>query len=429
MATFNYEISTYTKSDGTRNVIIRIYHNREKKYPPTNLFVSKDDLTKSLKLKNQKYIDLLESMLKKCRERCNDYIDRIGGMNIDQVTALVIDIIQGKPQDPDKFDLDFIEYGRQYITKLNESGREGNARTYEIAINNLVKYINNENKSSKEEPDPKLSIHSITSKYIRSWIEWITKLPAPANKVKGSRAESLYPSNIRALHNIAKKEFNDEEAGIIRIPLSPFKSVELPKIPTTRKRALPAETIKAISELSYIESTQPGVNRFNLAKDIFLLSFYLIGMNSADLFNCTHIKDGRITYERTKTKNRRSDRAEISIKIELEALAIIEKYRDKTKKRVFCFYQMYKDANIFNYAINKGLKKIGALVGVDDLEFYAARHSWATIARNKCKYSKEDVHEFINHASDDKMKVTDIYIEKDYSLQDEANRKVLDFIK
>ncbi|MDR1202421.1 MAG: hypothetical protein LBL58_12470, partial [Tannerellaceae bacterium] len=36
----------------------------------------------------------------------------------------------------------------------------------------------------------------------------------------------------------------------------------------------------------------------------------------------------RITYNRIKTKNRRADKAEISIKIEPEIKKLIEKYRD-----------------------------------------------------------------------------------------------------
>ena len=76
----------------------------------------------------------------------------------------------------------------------------------------------------------------------------------------------------------------------------------------------------------------------NLARDVFALSFYLIGMNTVDLFNCDCIADGRITYQRTKTKNRRDDKAEISVKIEPEAMPLIEKYMDKTRRRVFKFY-------------------------------------------------------------------------------------------
>lgn len=61
-------------------------------------------------------------------------------------------------------------------------------------------------------------------------------ITASQNKPKkGERAQSLYPSQLRAIHNMAKAEFNDEDMGVIRIPYSPFKKVKLPKIPVTRK--------------------------------------------------------------------------------------------------------------------------------------------------------------------------------------------------
>lgn len=101
---------------------------------------------------------------------------------------------------------------------------------------------------------------------------------------------------------MAKAEFNDEDMGVIRIPYSPFKKVKLPKIPVTRKRALDVATMRRFAELPYTEIMQLGKNRFNLAKDVFLLSFALVGMNAVDLYFCTDCKNGRITYQRTKTK-------------------------------------------------------------------------------------------------------------------------------
>lgn len=88
---------------------------------------------------------------------------------------------------------------------------------------------------------------------------------------------------------------------------------------------------------------------------------------------------------------------------------------------------MYSDENTFNQAVNKGLKEIGKLLKIDDLEFYAARHSWATIALNVLKINKYIVHEGLNHV-DEEMKVTDIYIEKDFKAINEANSMVLKFI-
>lgn len=78
-------------------------------------------------------------------------------------------------------------------------------------------------------------------------------------------------------------------------------------------------------------------------------------------------------------------------------------------------------------SINKLLKSIGKDIGVDDLEFYAARHSWATIATNVAKVDKYTVHTALNHV-DDAMKVTDIYIDKDYSIIADANKKVLNLL-
>ena len=118
---------------------------------------------------------------------------------------------------------------------------------------------------------------------------------------------------------------------------------------------------------------------------------------------------------------------EISIKIEPEIQALVDKYRDPSGERVFRFYKMYSNLDTLSTAINKGLKKIGKLIGVDDLEFYAARHSWATIALNDAEVDKYTVHAALNHV-DDSMRVTDMYIRKSWDPIDKANRKVLDLM-
>jgi len=56
-----------------------------------------------------------------------------------------------------------------------------------------------------------------------------------------------------------------------------------------------------------------------------------------------------------------------------------------------------------------------------------ARHTWATIARNECRINKDDVALCLGHEDADN-KVTDMYIKYDYSIIDESNRKVIDFI-
>lgn len=412
MATFKTVLLSHQmKKDGTINIKIRVTHNRKSKFIATTFFVTKNDLTRTFKLKNQYYIEECDKLILKYRSHCNKLGERLRNLDINHLIEL---LLQG---DDDHFELDFIEYGRSFANKLRKQGREGNAQTYDDALNNLVKFVGRDH----------IRINEITGNFIRDWIEWIQNMPARPGRKKGTRAASLYPSNVRALHNRIKDEYNDEDQGIIRVPLSPFSKIKLPKFVPSRKRALTADQIKAIFNLDDVAAPKNKVSRTNLSKDVFILSFGLIGMNAVDLFNCTEYKDGRITYERTKTKNRRTDRALISIKVEDEIKSLLDKYRDPAGERVFCFYHMYKSVSTFSAALNKGLKNVGERIGVENLEFYAARHSWATIAINDVEIDKFTVHTAMNHV-DDTMKVTDIYIRKSWEPMDKANRNIFNYL-
>ncbi len=414
MATFKAEIYAHQKrADGTYNIKIRVTHKQRKKYLSTPWYVGKEDLTRALKLKNQKYIDMVEDTLRRYRAICNNVGEGLDDMTVEQVVELITRKTTEQP-----FDLDIVAYTEAFIVKLEKEGRGGTAKAYQVAINSLKRFAERDVVSIKE----------ITVQFLNDWIDWIGKQPPRRNCKKGDRAQGLYLAQLRAMYNRAKLEFNDEEAGIIRIPFSPFNKITIPKPALSRKRALTVEQMRALAKVPYTTILQPGVNRFNFAKDLFLLSFFLVGMNEADLYAATDYKDGRITYQRQKTRNRRADKAEISIKIEPEAQALVEKYRDPTGQRVFNFYKLYSSTDTFCAAINKGLKRIGDIIGVDDLEFYAARHSWATIANNDADIDKYTVHSALNHV-DESMRVTDIYIRKSWDKIDKANRTVLDLLK
>ena len=413
MATFKAEVYAHQKrADGTYNIKIRVTHKQRKKYLSTPWYVGKEDLTRTLKLKNHKYIDMVEGMLRRYRSICNNVGEGLDEMNVEQIVELIT-----RDNGEKVFDLDMIAYTEAFIAKLEKEGHIGTAKAYKVAINSLKRFAGRDVVSIKE----------ITVQFLNDWIEWIAKQPPRKGCKKGNRAQGLYLAQLRAMYNRAKKEFNDEEAGIIRIPFSPFNKVEIPKPSLSRKRALSVEQMRRMAALPYTTILQPGVNRFNFAKDVFLLSFFLVGMNAADLYTATEYADGRITYQRQKTRYRRADHAEISIKIEPEAKALFDKYRDPAGKRVFNFYRLYSSTDTFTAALNKGLKAIGKKLEIDDLEFYAARHSWATIANNDAGIDKYTVHSALNHV-DENMKVTDIYIRKSYEKIDRANRMVLDFL-
>ena len=319
--------------------------------------------------------------------------------------------------------IDFIKFSREWIATTTIKG----APNYTTAINAMVRFVGEES----------LNINLITLDFLEQFKAFLIKereertkkLILQGKRVPSNRSLSLYLISIKKLFNEAKKRYNKKEKNLILIPNSPFVDFEIPKQEATRKRAIPADIIKKVWELPYRDMKRgyKSTNRFNLAKDCFILSFCLMGINSADLYNATEMKGNTIIYYRTKTKARRLDNAKMMVDIPKIIHPIIDKYRDKTGRRLFNFYQYYCDEKGFNKAINYGLKEIGSILGVDDLEYYAARHSWATIALNKVGIDKYIVHAALNHI-DDSMKVTDIYIERDFVNENKANAKVVKYV-
>ena len=419
MLTIKAEIKrSELKVDGTYNVKIRFTLDRKVKRLSTNLFVTQQDLTKSLKFKEDTSIKReIDRLVLYYREQCLKLQLDQNHYSLDEI----IEFLNGEQEKQQT--IDFIKFSREWIASTTIKG----APNYTTAINALVRFV------GKEE----LDINLITLDFLEQFKAFLIgerdartkKLMQQGKRVTSNRTLSLYLVSIKKLFNEAKRKFNKKDKNLILIPNSPFEDFKIPKQEATRKRAIPADIIKKVWKLPYKEMKKgyKSTCRYNLAKDCFILSFCLMGINSADLYNATEMRGNTIIYNRTKTKARRLDGAKMMVDIPKIVKPLIDKYKDSIGKRLFNFYQFYGDEKTFNKAINSGLKEIGSILEVDDLEYYAARHSWATIALNKVGIDKYIVHAALNHI-DDSMKVTDIYIERDFVNENKANTKVVKYV-
>lgn len=419
MLTIKAEIKkSELKVDGTYNVKIRFTLDRKIKRLSTNLFITSKDLTKSLKFKEDTSIKrAIDRLVLYYREQCFKLQLDQNHYSLDEI----IEFLNGEQEKQQT--IDFIKFSREWIASTTIKG----APNYTTAINALVRFV------GKEE----LDINLITLDFLESFKTFLNKereirtkrLMQQGKRIPSNRSLSLYLISIKKLFNEAKKKYNKKEKNLILIPNSPFMELEIPKQEATRKRAISADIIKKLWKLPYkdMKKGYKSTCHYNLAKDCFILSFCLMGINSADLYNATEMEGNTIVYNRTKTKVRRLDKAQMKVDIPKLVLPLVEKYKDKTGKRLFNFYQYYADEKGFNKAINYGLKEIGTILEIDDLEYYAARHSWATIALNKVGIDKYIVHAALNHI-DDAMKVTDIYIERDFVNENKANAKVVKYV-
>ena len=406
------------RSDGTYNVKVRFTQDRKVKRLSSSLFVTSKDLTKSFNFKEGTTVKReVDKLIHTYQEKCAKLQLEVNHYTLDDIFSFL------KSEREQTQSIDFIQYCKEWLETTDIKGK----KNYQSALNSFISYLGKEHLKTDEVTSQLLNGFKAHLNLKREKL--VLQLQKQGKRIPSNRTVSLYLGSIRHLFNEAKKKYNDYDKNIILIPHSPFEHVEVPKQEATRKRALSAETINQILKLPYIRNAN-GKERicpFNLAKDCFILSFCLMGMNSVDLHSCDEIEDNAITYYRSKTTGRRLDKAKMKVVIPPVLSSLMEKYKDHTSKRVFRFYQMYNTANNFNRAINLGLKQIGKILKVDDLEFYAARHSWATIALNKVGIDKYTVHAALNHV-DETMKVTDIYIERDFVNENKANAKVVKYV-
>ena len=404
--------------DGTYNVKVRFIKDKKVKRVSTDLFATDSDLTSDLKLKE-------ESIVKQEADRLVlHYRTMVNSLHFDSENCDVSEIVNRLlcKEEAEK-PIDFIAFSKKWISETTIKGKDN----YTTALNSFIRFL------GKEELEIKKITVDLLEQY-RDYIinvrnERVKALQAEGKRVPSNRCLSLYLMSLRHLYGEAQRFYNKPDKGLMRIPHTPFEYFKIPKQEATRKRAVTPQQIKAIWSLPY-QNIHKGVKhtcRPDLAKDCFILSFCLMGINSADLYNATLLRDNRLVYCRTKTKERRLDKAKMEVVVPDMVLPIIEKYRDTTGQRLFRFYKDYRDHKALNKAINKGLKAIGDQLNIDDLEFYAARHSWATIALNKCGIDKYTVHAALNHV-DESMRVTDIYIERDFVNENKANAKVIKYV-
>lgn len=386
----------HRKADGTYCVKIRLTHNRKALYIPTMIYVTDRELTKSKKIKDTNVVMTTNKIIDGMRSAILS-IENVNLMTCEQLRDAMLKVYNGK----DTFKLDFYEYALTQIAKM----KPATALSHMTAINNLKKYKNH------------LDINDITNKFIISFKSHLNDNGVSKNSI------NLYLTKIQHIINLAKDEFNDDDN--IRVNVRQFKKGVIERNDPSEHRVLTAAQIRRIA-------TFTGDRYENFARDIFILSFCLIGINIVDLYNLKKkdVQNGILTYNRAKTKDRRADKARISIRIEEEAMNIIQRYTELNGEQLLNFHRRYKSFESMSHSLmplyNRFKRYDKSLPS--RLTFYHARHSWATIAYNDCGIDMQTIHEALNHASDASMKITDIYVKKDFSRIWEANRKVLDYV-
>lgn len=403
MAKIKFVLDMRERKDGSNKVMLSFIHKGFRKQAALGIKIHPEnwDAEQCLVTSKEKNHRHINQRLQFFRSAAEGVILRHYGLNSDGATiyadleaALFPDKVEEKKEEAAAANT-LLEVAKRFTALKKESTR----LTYERTVKHIETFV------SKGQTN-------ILDEVNKAWLTAFDNYLAESNPSPNARA--LHFRNLRAIFNYAI----DEELTA-NYPFRRFKI----KTVKTDKRSLSVAVLRQVF-------TYPIEDWQEQYRDMFKLSFMLMGINFADMLNLkrSDMREGRIVFNRHKTARL------YSMKVEPEARVLIEKYAGTD--HLLSIMDGRKDYLQYVRQTNNALRKIGdcdrsGLGGkkthhaiCPELSTYWARHTWATIAAS-LDIPKETIAAALGHGGNT---VTDIYIDFDRRKVDEANRKVLDWV-
>lgn len=388
--------------EGECPVMIKVLHNRSRRF--INLFQKiklEDWDTKKAKLnEKQRNIEQRQNNIK-----VNFYIESevmklkkiIMDFDMSRTIYSIDDVVKSYYNKSSIVPI--FDYIDDIIRSLEKVGKNGNSNVYRETMGRLKKYSNRDD----------LTFEEVNYSFLKNFESHLQERGCKVNTI------SFYLRTIRSIFNRAIKD------GVVGEEYYPFKKITIRKEKTV-KRAIYKDEIAAIKNLDLTSRPQ-----IDLARDLFLFSFYMRGMSFKDIafLKVSNIIGDRIYYSRQKTAQK------LNIKLTDKAMDIILKYNDLSCRNTFLFPIIrFPGKNEFNQykngyrKTNRRLKMLGDMLDFRiPLTTYVARHSWASIAK-RSGIPTSVISEGLGHDSE---KTTQIYLDSfENNVLDAANDLVTD---
>lgn len=412
-------VSNHRRKDGSFPVKIRVYFNGKSRRLPTTWVCQPADLIrtkkKSVKIRKDAGVRTkAQELIKRMRSVTDKMtLAELEGKDVDWVVRR---IREGMADE--RFYLDFFEWADKYIQSKGESTR----CAYVRALNAFERFLG----------ERTIDINDITKMMLLEFMEFVDAEPKmrynnatgefeKTDKEKVAKAaSSLHLMKLQHIFKAAKDRYNDEDEDSLKIPRSPFDSIKK-VFPSGGKgqKALPRNIMQ---RLIVAQTDDPSVR---VALDAFVVSFGLMGANLADLYLATPLETEEWVYNRVKTSGRRADKAEQRVLIPPQILPYLKRLQEGGDGEWWLpeLHRIGERKHTCNEKINSYLRRWQKVAKVDDFTFYAARHTWATIARS-LGVDLASVNDCLVHK--DNLEMGRRYAPLTWEQKNEINRKVLE---
>lgn len=377
------------RADGTNVVYLRITKERKARYMATGLFAEAADLSRDRKkIKNHQLIDQAEAIHRRARQIIMDHAAEFAMLDATGIVERLAHYITTG----ERFRLDFFDYAARAIERLPIAYTT--RKNYVTALDTFERYMGG-----------RRDIGDITNAIIADY--------ASALRAEGKAAGSvnMYIEKVLYIYRRAQREYNDD----FRTPIPRQLRFELlrHKHESAAARAISRDEVQRIIDVKLKDGS--GIA---LARDMFVISFFLCGINFKDICTAKAPQDGVLKFRRSKIAEKAGAAADMELTIPEPLRAVINKYKDK-KGIYFTNVTDKTEAGVVvaRNAMAANIRLLAARLGFP-FTFYSARHTFATIARNDLRVDKSTLDECLTHIGSHRM--TDVYIKRDYSAVNEV---------
>ncbi len=335
------------------------------------------------------WLQLLQKRLENDRKRLlqilSELPERKSGITAAEVSAIYQQRLQR---------LSLSNFMLSVIQQLKAADKTRTSEVYSITLKSFMQFRQNQD----------ILLDEITPEVIMRYEAYLNRKGSSRNTI------SFYMRTLRAVYNRAV-------AQKLVTQCFPFKKVYT-GMEKTFKRAVPIKAIRLIKGLDL--SRKPSLQ---LARDLFLFSFYTRGMSFVDMayLKKKDLQHGLLVYNRRKTGQR------LFIRWEKPMQEIIDRYDTAESEYLLpIITRKGNERKQYENALrttNRQLKKIAALARLPaTLTMYVARHSWASIAKNK-NIPLSVISESMGHNSENTTKIYLTSLSQDTI--DNANKTIL----
>lgn len=323
---------------GKHKIRISLSHNSGTRYIPTNCIVDNLSQFRNGQVVNHPEASAMNVKLRSLLNHYQNAIDCIYDIDVYSCSELKEILIKKKDHTHAKLSTVMNEY----LGELAEEKRTKSEKLYRLAGQSFI----------KSQGD--LLLIMITPRNIKHYLMELEDKGLSPTTIK------IYLTLLKVLINYAKKH------NMVKYEVDPFEFCRLPQA-NIRELDLTIEELKAIRDI------EPAKYNIGVVRDIFMLSYYLGGINLVDMLEIDFRKEW-IEYYRKKTKNKKQGEAKTAFSIQPEARTIIDKYIQRNGKLVFGKYKTFGQCYS---VVSRKMEELAKVAGIRKrVVYYSARKSF-----------------------------------------------------